>query len=481
MTDRHPLVFKNARIIDGSGAPSTMGDVAVADDRIAAIGAPNTLAGEETIDCAGKALAPGFIDVHTHDDRLVLIDRDMTPKVTQGVSTVIVGNCGISLSPLTPGKRGIIPPFNLLGGREDFHFPRMGEYAAAVDRAASAVNVAALVGHSTLRVQAMDSLDRTASGDEIEAMRGILQEALAAGAIGLSSGLFYPPAINADRDEVIPLAADVAKAGGVYTTHMRDEDDRVLDSLEETFRVGTHAHLPVVVSHHKCNGRRNWGRSPETLASIEAAAKKQAVGVDAYPYAASSTVLDPDAIDESLRTLVTWSDPHPEMSGRDLADIAKEWGCSQHDAAERLDPAGAVYFHMHEDDVRRILAHPLVMIGSDGLPHDKHPHPRLWGTFPRVLGHYARDVGLFPLEEAVRKMTALPAEKFKLKDRGKIRQGAYADLVLFDPATVIDAATFEKPIAPAKGIDLLLVNGAVAYAANGARATKRSGRFLKRA
>jgi len=481
MTIKHPLVFKNARIIDGSGAPSSTGDVAVADDRIAAIGAPNTLAGEDVIDCAGKALAPGFIDVHTHDDRLVLIDRDMTPKVTQGVSTVIVGNCGISLSPLSPGKRGIIPPFNLLGGREDFHFPRMGEYAAAVDRAAPAVNVAALVGHSTLRVQAMDDLDRTAGADEIDAMRGILREALGAGAIGLSSGLFYPPAINADRDEVIPLAADVAKAGGVYTTHMRDEDEGVLDSLAETFRVGEHAHLPVVVSHHKCNGRRNWGRSPETLAAIEAAAKKQAVGVDAYPYAASSTVLDPDEVDESLRTLVTWSDPHPEMSGRDLADIAKEWDCSQHEAAERLEPAGAVYFHMHEDDVRRILAHPLVMIGSDGLPHDKHPHPRLWGTFPRVLGHYAREVGLFPVEEAVRKMTALPAARFKLKDRGRIAVGAYADLVLFDPATVIDAATFEQPIAPAKGIDLLLVNGAVAYAANGARATKRGGRFLKRA
>jgi N-acyl-D-amino-acid deacylase len=261
---------------------------------------------------------------------------------------------------------------------------------------------------------------------------------------------------------------------------MRDEDDHVLDSLAETFRVGEHAHLPVVVSHHKCNGRRNWGRSPETLAAIEAAAMRQAVGVDAYPYSASSTVLDPDAVDDDLRTLVTWSDPYPEMSGRDLADIAREWGCSQRDAALRLDPAGAVYFHMHEDDVRRILAHPLVMIGSDGLPHDKHPHPRLWGTFPRVLGHYARDVGLFSLEEAVRKMTALPAERFKLKDRGRITPGAYADLVLFDPATVIDAATFEQPIAPAKGIELLLVNGAVAYAANRARATKRSGRFIRR-
>ena len=480
MPSKHPLVFRDARIIDGSGGPSVQGDVAVADDRIAAIGAPGTLDGEETIDCSGRALAPGFIDVHTHDDRLVLIDPAMAPKVSQGVSTVIVGNCGISLSPLAPGKRGIIPPFNLLGGRDDF-LPRMAEYVAAVDKTRPAVNVAALVGHSTLRVQAMDDLARTASGDEIAAMRGILGEALAAGAIGLSSGLFYPPAINADRDEVIPLAADVAKAGGVYTTHMRDEDDQVLDSLAETFRVGERAHLPVVVSHHKCNGRRNWGRSPETLTAIDRAAKRQPVGVDAYPYAASSTVLDPDAIDESLRTLVTWSDPHPEMSGRDLADIAHEWGCSQREAAERLDPAGAVYFHMHEDDVRRILAHPLVMIGSDGLPHDKHPHPRLWGTFPRVLGHYARDVGLFPLEEAVRKMTALPAERFKLKDRGTIAVGAYADLVLFDPATVLDSATFEQPIAPARGIGLLLVNGAVAYAGNQARETRRNGRFLKRA
>jgi N-acyl-D-amino-acid deacylase len=168
------------------------------------------------------------------------------------------------------------------------------------------------------------------------------------------------------------------------------------------------------------------------------------------------------------------------MSGRDLGDIAAGWGVSQREACARLDPAGAVYFHMHEDDVRRILAHPLVMIGSDGLPHDQHPHPRLWGTFPRVLGHYARDVGLFTLEEAVRKMTSLPAERFRLKDRGRIAVGGYADLVVFDPATVRDAATFEHPITPAMGIDLLLVNGAIAYAANGARGVKRSGRFLTR-
>jgi N-acyl-D-amino-acid deacylase len=218
----------------------------------------------------------------------------------------------------------------------------------------------------------------------------------------------------------------------------------------------------------------------ETLSAIEAAAARQEVGVDVYPYAACSTVLSADAVDEGIRTIVTWSTPHPEVSGRDLTDIAAEWGVSQREACRRLDPAGAVYFDMHEDDVQRILAHPLVMIGSDGIPHDTHPHPRLWGTFPRVLGHYARDLGLFTLAEAVRKMTMLPAMKFRLQDRGRIAVGHFADLVVFDPATVADAATFDRPIAPARGIELLLVNGAVAYDPSGRVKSERRGRFLQR-
>ncbi|HVO03231.1 MAG TPA: D-aminoacylase [Candidatus Cybelea sp.] len=475
----HDLVLRGGLVLDGSGAPGIAGDVAIDGDRIAAIGAPGALAGSQTIDAAGLAVAPGFIDVHTHDDRLVLADPAMAPKISQGVTTVVVGNCGISLAPMDWRGEDPIPPFNLLGGGADFRFPRMRGYVAAVEAAQPAVNVAVLVGHSTLRVQAMGDLQRSATPTETAHMRALLAEALEAGAVGLSSGLFYPPARAADPEEVVPLASDVAKAGGVYTTHMRDEDDGVLDSLAESFAVGRKAALPVVISHHKCNGRRNWGRSAETLGAIERAAARQPVGADAYPYAASSTVLDADHIDADLRTLVTWSDPHPEMAGRDLADIARQWGVSQREAALRLDPAGAVYFHMHEDDVRKILAHPLVMIGSDGLPHDKHPHPRLWGTFPRVLGHYAREVGLFPLAEAVRKMTALPAERFKLQGRGRIAAGAYADLVLFDPATVRDAASFEHPIAPARGIETVLVNGAVAWRAGEGAA--RKGRFLKRA
>jgi N-acyl-D-amino-acid deacylase len=282
-------------------------------------------------------------------------------------------------------------------------------------------------------------------------------------------------------DEVVPLAREVALADGIYTTHMRDEDDHVLDSLEETFETGRRASVPVVVSHHKCAGSRNWGRSRETLAAIDIAAVQQEIGVDVYPYAACSTVLSADAVDEAIRTIVTWSDSYPEMSGRDLVDIAAEWQVSQREACHRLDPAGAVYFDMHEDDVQRILKHPLVMIGSDGIPHDTHPHPRLWGTFPRVLGHYARDLGLFSLAEAVRKMTLLPATKFRLQGRGRIAVGYFADLVVFNPTTVADCATFDRPIAAAKGIDLLLVNGKVSYDPTAHLKTERSGRFLQRA
>ncbi|WP_310422998.1 D-aminoacylase [Mycoplana sp. BE70] len=467
-------------IIDGTGKPGFAGDIGVNGDRIAAIAEPGTLQGRENLDVSGHVVSPGFIDVHTHDDRLVLIDPAMAPKVSQGISTVIVGNCGISLSPLLLNGKQPPQPLDLLGGADDYRFGRMAEYIEAVEAASPAVNVAALVGHSSLRVAAMGDLNRPATDCEIEDMRLMLAAALDDGAIGLSSGLYYPPARAAVIDEVVPLAREVALAGGVYTTHMRDEDDFVMESLEETFETGRRADVPVVVSHHKCAGRRNWGRSVHTLQAIEAAAAKQEVGVDAYPYAACSTILLPEWVDESIRVMVTWSTPYPEMAARDLADIATEWGVSQKEASARLAPAGAVYFDMHEDDVRRILANPLVMIGSDGIPHDQHPHPRLWGTFPRVLGHYSRDIGLFSLEEAVRKMTSLPATKFRLKDRGRVTAGYFADLVVFDPATVMDAATFEKPIAPATGIKTLLVNGKIAYSNADESVSGRSGRFIRR-
>lgn len=477
---RYDIVIRNALLIDGTGAPARPGDLAVAAGLIARIDAAGAIpaAAATVIEAEGRALSPGFIDTHTHDDRAV-IDTDMLAKVSQGVTTVVTGNCGISLAPIRLAGSPP-PPLNLLGSTAAYEFPRFADYAERLDRQPPGVNVAALIGHGTLRVGAMQDIAGRATKAELAAMRGRLQESLEAGAIGFSSGLYYDINAGADADEVVALAELVGVAGGVYATHMRDEAAKILDSLDETFATGRRAKVPVVVSHHKCAQPDNWGRSRETLPVIEEAARHQPVALDAYPYTAGSTVLDPSKLRDDVRTLVTWSEPYPEMAGRDLNDVAADWGCSRDEAAHRLLPAGAIYFQMDEADVRRILAFPLTMIGSDGLPHDKHPHPRLWGTFPRVLGHYAREVGLFSMEEAVRKMTGLPAASFGLAGRGLLREGHAADLVLFDRDEVKDAATFEDPTRPSLGIAQVIVNGEIAWTCGG-RAVRRVGRLLRRA
>jgi len=476
-SEQPDLIIRNARIIDGTGAPATTGDVAVADDRIVAVGdLSQTSAGAE-IDADGRALSPGFIDVHTHDDRALLVDPEMTCKVSQGVTTVVTGNCGISLAPLKL-EGAPPPPLDLLSKTAGGFFADFGDYLAALDADPAATNVVAQVGHSTLRAGVMDRFDRAASLGEIRDMRQNMEAALEAGAAGMSTGLFYQPANAAPTEEVIELAKGLKAFGAFHTTHMRDETDKITDSINETLRIGREADVPVVISHHKCAGAANHGRSVETLALIDAAMSKQELGLDAYPYVAGSTVLDVDRMMGASRTIVTWSVPHPEYAGRDLTDIATEMDCDVNEAVEKLIPAGAIYFLMDEADVQRILAYPHTMIGSDGLPHDSHPHPRLWGTFPRVLGHYARDVGLFSLEEAVRKMTSLSARRFGLTDRGVIRQGAYADLVLFDPDVVIDTATFEQPTEAAAGIGLVMVNGRVVWR-DGEHSTARPGRVLR--
>ena len=470
------LLLRGGTVIDGTGAPRYAADVRIEGERIAAIGARLPAADATVIDATGLVVAPGFIDVHTHDDQMVLAQPAMLPKVSQGVTTVVVGNCGISLAPLV--HPCVPPPLNLLGGSDKYIYPTMAAYAAAVDDTRPAVNVAALVGHSTLRVATMRDPCQPATRGEQQHMVALLREGMAAGALGMSSGVFYATGAAAGIDELALLAGVVGDTGGVYTTHIRDEFDKVLDSLDEAFATARRGRLPVVISHHKCAGPRNWGRTLQTLAHIDAARATQPIGLDAYPYVAGSTVLRTDLVDGIIDIIVTWSEPHPEMSGRRLAGIALEWGCTQQEACERLQPGGACYFQMREDDVQRVLQYPATMIGSDGLPHDQHPHPRLWGTFPRVLGHYSRELGLFPLETAVHKMTGLSARQFKLVDRGLLRAGAFADVTLFDPDTVIDAATFEHPIAASPGISCVIVNGAVAYR-DGKMGPGRAGRFLR--
>ena len=260
---------------------------------------------------------------------------------------------------------------------------------------------------------------------------------------------------------------------------MRNEADRVLESLHECFESARQMGVPVVISHHKVNGLANHGRSPQTLALIERQMRSQPIGLDCYPYSAASTVLSADRAAAASRTVVTWSKPHPEFAGKDLTEIAKILGLGQDDAVAQLLPAGAIYFSMDEADVRRILSFPPTMIGSDGLPHDAFPHPRLWATFPRVLGHYSRTLGLFSLEQAVHKMTGLTARTFGLKDRGVLKPGAYADITVFDPVAVSEGATFKQPIKPAPGIDTVIVNGAVVWR-GGRSSGARPGRVLSR-
>jgi N-acyl-D-amino-acid deacylase len=310
-------------------------------------------------------------------------------------------------------------------------------------------------------------------------MRALLEEGMRAGALGFSSGLFYKTSKAAGHDEVVALAGVAAAHGGIYTSHIRDEYDGVLDALNEACDAAQAARVPVVLSHHKCAGPANWGRSSETLALITERRRDHKVGLDAYPYAAGSTVLDPDYVDGVIRIMISWSQPHPELAGRDLADVAAEWQVDQKEAARRLHPAGAVYFQMREDDVRRILAYPHTMIGSDGLPHDAHPHPRLWGSFPRVLGHYCREAKLFSLPDAIRRMTSLSADTFGLAQRGRVAEGCWADLVLFDPATVADRATFAEPMQMSAGIVCVIVNGQIALR-DGRQTEARNGRVLKR-
>jgi N-acyl-D-amino-acid deacylase len=469
----YDLLIRNATIVDGTRAPRYAGDIAVAGGRIAAIGRLERERAERELDASGKVVAPGFIDAHTHDDRLMLSSPDMAPKVSQGVTSVIAGNCGCSLAPAPNGMPSpVTPPLDLLDdeGRW-FRFRTFSDYVAELAAHPAATNAALLVGHTMLRVQTMDNLERAASNAEIARMRELADEALAAGAIGVSTGLYYEPANAAPTEEVIDVCRPLAKRNGLYVTHMRDEGAHVLDSLEETFRIGREVGVPVVVSHHKVAGAPNHGRSKDTLPLIAERMKRQPIGLDCYPYCASSTILSASRAAVASRTLVTWSKPHPEVAGKDLADIKIP--------LEELLPAGAIYFSMDEADVQRILSYEHTMIGSDGLPHDAAPHPRLWGTFARVLGHYSRGLGLFPLETAVYKMTGLTAKTFGLADRGVLKVGNAADITVFDAGRIDEAATFARPIAPAKGIDSVIVNGEIVWR-EGKPTGARPGRVLRR-
>jgi N-acyl-D-amino-acid deacylase len=481
MADHFDLLIRDATVIDGTGRPRYRADIGVKRDRIERIDVMPDARADVELQASGRVAAPGFIDSHTHDDRLLLSAPSMTPKISQGVTTVVTGNCGISLAPspaaMTPP---IQPPLDLLDNRgEWFRFPTFDAYVQELRLKPATTNCALLVGHTTVRAACMDDLARPAKPSERMRMQKLVREALVAGAIGASSGLYYEPAFAAPTDEVIDVFKPLREFNGLYCTHMRNEADDVMDALDESFQIGRELGVPVVLSHHKVSGVANYGRSKQTLAHIDKQMARQPIHLDCYPYTAASSVLSAKRISTASRVVVSWSEKHPEFSGWDLRTIAESMGATQEQAVERLLPAGAIYFAMDEDDVRRVLAFPHTMIGSDGLPHDTFPHPRLWGTFPRVLGHYCRELGLFSLEEAIHKMTGLTAKTFGLADRGTLAPGAYADVAIFDPVAVTEGATFQQPITPAIGIDTVIVNGEIVWR-EGRSTGARPGRILER-
>ena len=471
------LVSEGGQLIDGTGAPRCRADIGILGGKLVAIGLLANQPARHRVSARGCIVAPGFIDVHTHDDCLLLhTPAGKHPKLSQGVTTVVTGNCGISLAPLITSS----PPAPLdLLGNSDWRFARFADYLDALEQAQPIVNAACLVGHSTLRVKHMQTLDRAATPDECCRMADELESALDAGAIGMSTGVYYPPAQSATADELIAVGQPLTAARGLVTMHIRDEGDAITDALREALHVGKALNVTTVLSHHKLVGTPNHGRSVETLRMIEYAAQNQSVCMDCYPYNASSTMLVSARVHQSSDVLVTWSKTEPQSAGRSLFDLARERGQAPADVAKALQPAGAIYFAMDEGDVSRILAHPLSMIGSDGLAHDVQPHPRLWGTFPRVLGRYVREMQLLSLELAIHKMTGLSARRFGLNRRGVLAVGNFADVVIFDEHRVTDHASYQQPTLVSTGIEAVYVNGVLACK-NGETVNAHAGRVLRK-
>jgi N-acyl-D-amino-acid deacylase len=520
------LVVDDALVADGSGGGAFRGFVVVEGDRIGHVGrAPGAAPAEvgvRRLDAGGRVLCPGFIDVHNHSDVVPFVEPTMDSALRQGCTTLIVGNCGSSAWPPAGG-----PELAILTGvaPTDLEpwWPTFAKYLDAVERARPAVNIASLVGHGALRLEAMGSERRPPTPDELARMRGMTREAMEAGALGLSTGLVYVPGMYADEDEIAELAAEARPYGGLYASHIRGEGGALFDAVDEALDIGRRGGVGTHVSHLKCESELTWGRAPELLSRIGSAAHASA---DQYPYTAWASVLssllpewapvaDLAAIAgdadrrATLASVVERGEPGWQSSvlgvgwdrivvestsdassnGRSIADVAAERGAEPVDAMFDLlidDPDTAVIGHaMSEVDVRTILADPSVMVASDssamspsGPLRDVPVHPRTYGTFPRVLGRYCRDDAVVPLELAIAKMTSLPADRFGLAGRGRIVDGAVADLVLLDPAQVNDEAEFGAPHRFPRGIDVVVVNGTVAW--DGER-VRRAGRALRRA
>jgi len=504
------ILIKNGMVIDGSGKPAERKDVAITGMRIVAVELLDGAQAGEVIDATGKMVAPGFIDSHSHADYTLPVSPTADSKVHQGVTTEVVGNCGISAAPLSLDMQAKKDENCLFGSFGlSWDWDTFASFLDTLGNTGSSVNVVPLVGHGTIRTTVMGMSDAVATAEQLDRMKNEVRSAFEAGAFGLSTGLIYPPNVYSTTDEIVALAQVAAEMGGIYTSHVRGEAHTVLEAIDEAIQVGRRAGLPVEISHLKAELRVNWHKMAQAIARIDAArAEGLNVSADMYPYTAFCTtmtsLLPPwalvggrEAMCDRLRapgeraemrralakdaldgqpgywqgTLISHCDKRPEYQGCTLQDLADGRSQEPEDTALDilLEVAGEVdmvQFAMSDENVEMGLGTPYVMIGSDGEGRAVEgrmstgkPHPRNYGTFPRVLGYYSRQRRVFPLETAVAKMTGLPAEKFGLKERGFLRPGYFADVTIFDPERVIDTATFSDPHQYAEGIETVLVNG----------------------
>lgn len=499
---KYDLVITNGKVIDGSGNSWFYGDVAIHNGKIAAIGKLNAADAQRIIDAKGLIIAPGFIDVHAHIERSGLDVPTADNFIFDGVTSVVTGNCG--------------------GSRTD-----LARYFFQLDSVKTSINVAVLIGHNSVRNAVMGSSQRDPSADEQARMEELVAEAMRVGAVGFSTGLIYTPGTYSKTPEVIGLAKVASRFNGVYASHIRSEGDHVTEAIEEAINIGREADIPVEISHFKVTYKPNWGRSVSTLAQVEKARNEGIdVTIDQYPYIASSTSLNTvlpswafsggkdslmsrlkdAAIREKIKNemvsilkkkkmsdysyaVVARFGADTTLNGKNISEInrlkgRKTKGFQEAETILEMVEQGSaqmVFFSMNEEDVKRIMQYPFAMVASDaGVARfgEGSPHPRTYGTNARVLGRYVRELKVLRLEEAIRRMTSLPAQKFKLRDRGLIREGMAADLVVFDETSVADAATFTKPHAFSKGFEYVVVNGTIAMA-NGKHTGARTGQVLK--
>jgi N-acyl-D-amino-acid deacylase len=527
----YDVLIRGGTVYDGSGSPGVAGDVAIAGDRIARIEARLDAPARRVLDAQGLAVAPGFIDIKTHSDFTLPINPKAESKVRQGVTTEIIGHCGFSVAPCVPGKVALLKDY-LSASAPWLPFRELSFPAYLDTFPPTSVNAGMLVGHNTLRLMAMGMAQRAPSAAELAAMQALLEEGLRAGALGLSTGLFTAPGAYAERDEILALGHVLARYKAAYFTHLRDESSRVLEALEEAIDVGERCGVHVEVVHFKCSGVDNWGKVSRALGMIEAArARGVDIDLDVYPYTAGSNPLKNilpqwvqaggvEAMLERLllaetrdrirrdiaaaglnnwgrieswdRVQISITPRLPQFAGRTIGELARGRGIDAVDALcdHLVEDRGAtrvLVTSIAEEDVRTLMRSPLALIGSDGncvatygTVSQGLPHPRFYGTFPRVLGHYVHEERLLPLEFAIHKMTGASARALKLADRGLLREGYRADLTLFDPADFKDQATYDRPHQYPSGARTTVIVNGVPVVENARHTGALPGRVLRR-